>query len=146
MLPGWRSVINCIIFYVITLKLENIIKCTNQYKKAVGSHRQEGVSATHSAHSMGNSFGGIKRAVEEEFERVRLLGKEGRQYIVLDQVLQIENTKWESYPIDFTHLGTLFMLDKEKNGKFTIYVRMLRSLGLPSPHSMAHFPHFLVLL
>jgi hypothetical protein len=71
---------------------------------------------------MGNSFGGIKRAVEEEFERVRALGKDGRQYIVLDQVLQIENTKWESYPIDFNHLGTLFMLDKEKNGKFTIYV------------------------
>merc|ERR1712137_573550 len=38
-----------------------------------------------------------------------------------DQVLQIEHTKWESFPIDFTHVGTLFVLDKEKNGKFTIY-------------------------
>lgn len=71
---------------------------------------------------MGNNFGGIKRAISEEFDRVRLLDKDERDYIVLDQVLQIEHTKWESFPIDFTHIGTLFVLDKEKNGRFTIYV------------------------
>lgn len=77
---------------------------------------------------MGNSFPIIKRAIEEEFERVRALDKSERDYIVLDQVLLIEHTKWESFPIDFTHVGTLFALDKEKNGQFTIYVRLFTFL------------------
>src|SRR3990167_9820968 len=68
---------------------------------------------------MGNNFSEIQLGIKDEFERVRQLDKD-RDYIVLDQVLQIENTKWESFPIDFTHLGTLFVLDKERNGKFTL--------------------------
>ena len=41
---------------------------------------------------------------------------------VLDQVLQIQNTNWESYAVDFTHIGTLFVLDRRKNGKFFLEV------------------------
>eukprot|EP01096_Ripella_sp_DP13-Kostka_P007022 TRINITY_DN2556_c0_g1_i1.p1 TRINITY_DN2556_c0_g1~~TRINITY_DN2556_c0_g1_i1.p1 ORF type:complete len:255 (+),score=82.43 TRINITY_DN2556_c0_g1_i1:78-767(+) len=71
---------------------------------------------------MGNAYTNIQKAIGEEYERVAGLNKTGssRNYIVLDQVLKIQKTGWESFPIDFAHLGTLFVLDRNKSGKFEL--------------------------
>lgn len=80
---------------------------------------------------MGNSYSNIQKAIVEEFERVLALGKnsgDSRDFVVLDQVLKIERSGWENYPVDFSHIGTLFSLDHRKSGKFELRV----SLQFPS--------------
>eukprot|EP01094_Clydonella_sp_ATCC50884_P016297 TRINITY_DN2707_c0_g2_i1.p1 TRINITY_DN2707_c0_g2~~TRINITY_DN2707_c0_g2_i1.p1 ORF type:complete len:236 (+),score=76.85 TRINITY_DN2707_c0_g2_i1:260-967(+) len=68
---------------------------------------------------MGHSYSQISdQFIPEEFDRCRALYRKERDYLVLDQVLQIQNTNWESFAVDFTHIGTLWVLDRRKNGKF----------------------------
>lgn len=69
---------------------------------------------------MGNTYSGIVKAIDEDFERVQQLAEgPSRDYLVLDQVLQMQNSS-ESYQVDFTHMGTLFALDRNRDGKFTL--------------------------
>jgi len=67
---------------------------------------------------MGNTFPNIVKHVCDEYDRV-LNMNDGppRDYLVLDQVLEIKPVR--AYPIDFSHLGTLFTLDRDKRGRFT---------------------------
>ena len=68
---------------------------------------------------MGHVFSQVDKNIKEEFDKVNSLYRgEKREYIVLDQVLQIQQTNWESHAIDFTHLGTLFVLDRNHDGRF----------------------------
>ena len=72
---------------------------------------------------MGNIYSGVIQTIKDEYERVRQLNKEeDRDYLVLDQILNIQLPQSETHPVDFTHVGTLFVLDKEKDGRFTLEV------------------------
>jgi len=72
---------------------------------------------------MGHSYSLIPHYVTEEFEKAKALykGDKPRDYIVLDQVLQMSNANWASYPIDLTHLGTLFVINRDKSGRFVLH-------------------------
>lgn len=67
---------------------------------------------------MGNNVNTARQHIETEFRRVQALNntQPTRSYLVLEQVLQIQPLK--GYSVDFSHLGTLFVLDKTKAGKF----------------------------
>jgi hypothetical protein len=57
---------------------------------------------------MGASNSNLSRCLEDEFNR---LAKEGRKYLVLDEVLAIRLTP-SSWTVDAVHLGVLFVIDR----------------------------------
>jgi len=71
---------------------------------------------------MGNQ-GSIQRHISEEFKRVKEATKKkngkihSADYLVLDQVLQMQ--PFREQPVDVAHLGTLFCLDENKDGRFS---------------------------
>jgi len=69
---------------------------------------------------MGNSESGIDKGLEmhiqSEFERVRK--DKTRDYLIIGEVLQLQSQ--EEYPFTFSHLGILFVLDDDKDGRVTI--------------------------
>eukprot|EP00735_Rhodelphis_limneticus_P011334 TRINITY_DN4420_c0_g1::TRINITY_DN4420_c0_g1_i1::g.7312::m.7312 TRINITY_DN4420_c0_g1::TRINITY_DN4420_c0_g1_i1::g.7312 ORF type:complete len:224 (+),score=18.74,EF-hand_1/PF00036.27/0.063,EF-hand_1/PF00036.27/1e+02,EF-hand_1/PF00036.27/5.9e+02,EF-hand_6/PF13405.1/0.13,EF-hand_6/PF13405.1/1.8e+03,EF-hand_7/PF13499.1/0.023 TRINITY_DN4420_c0_g1_i1:143-814(+) len=66
---------------------------------------------------MGNaaSISSVISYIDSEFERLR--ADKTRDYLILDEVLRIQSPK--EYDIDFSHIGTLFVLDKQHSGKIT---------------------------
>eukprot|EP00276_Gloeochaete_wittrockiana_P009732 CAMPEP_0184647952 /NCGR_PEP_ID=MMETSP0308-20130426/5001_1 /TAXON_ID=38269 /ORGANISM="Gloeochaete witrockiana, Strain SAG 46.84" /LENGTH=235 /DNA_ID=CAMNT_0027079393 /DNA_START=13 /DNA_END=723 /DNA_ORIENTATION=+ len=58
----------------------------------------------------------IARYITEEFERVR--ANKEQDYLVLDQVLRMKPLR--EIPISFTHLGTLFVLDSDRDGRISL--------------------------
>eukprot|EP01104_Vermistella_antarctica_P021109 TRINITY_DN933_c0_g3_i1.p1 TRINITY_DN933_c0_g3~~TRINITY_DN933_c0_g3_i1.p1 ORF type:complete len:231 (+),score=61.35 TRINITY_DN933_c0_g3_i1:327-1019(+) len=89
---------------------------------------------------MGNNLSNVEQHFTAEYERVNGLNKgPAREYLVLDQVLQMAPAR--THPADFSHLGTLFVLDREKNGKFTresiaalIHLGQIREAKTKSTH------------
>lgn len=72
---------------------------------------------------MGNSFVGIQQHITDEFVRLSKNFKGNRDYIVIDQLLEFNMAGPEQmrvHPVQFTHLATLYVLDTEKEGKFTL--------------------------
>jgi len=70
---------------------------------------------------MGN-LASLRERTTEEFNRVRALRKNNKEeveYLILQEVLlmQPSNVSRE-YPIEVSHLGTLFILDSAKDGRF----------------------------
>ena len=67
---------------------------------------------------MGASFSldYIKPLISSEFERVKT--EQQRDYLKLSEVLQIKAP--EDISINFYHIGTLFRLDEDKDGRFTL--------------------------
>jgi len=62
----------------------------------------------------------LKERATEEFERVKNLRKNNdRDYLILQEVLLIQPSNVSrEHPIELSHLGTLFILDAEKQGRF----------------------------
>mmetsp|Transcript_43094 Transcript_43094/g.108847 ORF Transcript_43094/g.108847 Transcript_43094/m.108847 type:complete len:502 (-) Transcript_43094:78-1583(-) len=72
---------------------------------------------------MGNSFPGVQKTLTEEHARVLAMSNSKRKYLVLDQLSEMELSKTQAirdHWVDFTHIGTLAVLDKRKNGRFTL--------------------------
>jgi len=72
---------------------------------------------------MGNNLAQhVRQHIDNEFKRVSELNRTAKdkekKYLVLKQVLQLEPLK--THPVDFTHLGTLYVLDNKKAGRFTL--------------------------
>lgn len=59
---------------------------------------------------------GIQEYVKTEFERVRK--DKTRDYLILGEILQIKSQ--EEYPFTFAHLGILFVLDDDMDGRVTL--------------------------
>eukprot|EP00164_Ancoracysta_twista_P006722 GFYU01009420.1.p1 GENE.GFYU01009420.1~~GFYU01009420.1.p1 ORF type:complete len:230 (-),score=34.85 GFYU01009420.1:54-743(-) len=57
----------------------------------------------------------ITAYIKKEYERVNVTQ---RDYIMLDEILNIEPLP--DLPLDFCHLGTLYILDRAKNGRFRL--------------------------
>lgn len=66
---------------------------------------------------MGNdiSYDVLKTHVEKEFNRLK---KNKRNHLTVDEAKQL--CSFEDYPINFSKLAILYMLDADKNGKFSI--------------------------
>lgn len=62
----------------------------------------------------------IKKYIQNEFDRVRKIStnNDKRDYLTLDDMFLLQHPP--IMPIDFTHLGTLFVIDKNLDGKFTL--------------------------
>ena len=69
---------------------------------------------------MGNIESGLDKGIQEhcqaEFERVRRDAT--REYLILGEILQIKSQ--DEYPFSFAHLGILFILDEDKDGRVTL--------------------------
>lgn len=69
---------------------------------------------------MGNTESGIDKGIEQfivsEFERVRK--DNTRDYLLLSEVLQLQSQ--EDHPFSFAHIGNLFILDEDKDGRVTL--------------------------
>jgi len=59
---------------------------------------------------------GVQQYVVTEFDRVRK--DKTRDYLVLGEVLQIQSQ--EDYPFTFNHIGNLYVLDSNKDGRITL--------------------------
>eukprot|EP00961_Rhodomonas_salina_P177708 2396405-Rhodomonas_salina.1 len=57
----------------------------------------------------------ISRHCTAEFKR---LCPKGRDFLVLSELRQLQSI--EDLPIDMNHLGTLFVLDADRNGRVTL--------------------------
>ncbi|KAL0482490.1 E3 ubiquitin-protein ligase [Acrasis kona] len=66
---------------------------------------------------MGNINDTIRDHVEREFRRVRTKGSE-KEFLTINEAKKLNSM--EDSPIDFKKLAVLFMLDVDKNGKFTL--------------------------
>ena len=69
---------------------------------------------------MGNIESGLDKGIQQqiisEFERVRK--DDTRDYLVLGELLQIQSP--EDFPFTFNHIGNLFVLDSNKDGRVTL--------------------------
>jgi len=102
---------------------------------------------------MGNQAS-IQRHISEEFKRVKEATKKkyvknyDKDYLVLDQVLQMQ--PFREHPVDIAHLGTLFVLDKDKDGRFTeqefiAFAQMFASKKTITADFQAHLQAFCTL-
>src|SRR3989338_4594246 len=74
---------------------------------------------------MGNTYPGIQQHIREEFERLfkQAKAQPNRDWIVIDQLLQFNMERPEQlrlHKVDFTHIGTLFVLDTDRRGQFRL--------------------------
>ena len=61
----------------------------------------------------------LERFISEEFEKQRLKSKSKKDYLVLyDMVISLELP--DDYRITTQHLGLLFMMDWDKDGRFSL--------------------------
>eukprot|EP01100_Stratorugosa_tubuloviscum_P012425 TRINITY_DN590_c0_g3_i2.p1 TRINITY_DN590_c0_g3~~TRINITY_DN590_c0_g3_i2.p1 ORF type:complete len:238 (-),score=81.83 TRINITY_DN590_c0_g3_i2:89-802(-) len=69
---------------------------------------------------MGNNVDKVTQHINTEYARVAAMNtvEPKPNYIILDQVLAMN--EYSTYATDFSHLGTLYILNSDKNGKFTL--------------------------
>lgn len=69
---------------------------------------------------MGNTESGLDKGIQQyivgEYERVRK--DNTRDYLILSEVLQLQSQ--EDYPFTYAHIGNLFVLDQDKDGRVTL--------------------------
>ena len=58
----------------------------------------------------------LRGFIEKEFNRLR--GDQPRDYLVLTEVLRFKAIR--DIPVDFGHMGTLYAVDADKDGRFTL--------------------------
>ena len=62
------------------------------------------------------SFDYVRQLIAAEFQRI--LGDKERDYLHLSEVLQIKPP--EEITLSFYHIGTLFVIDDDKDGRFSL--------------------------
>ena len=58
---------------------------------------------------MGAANSNLKRCIEDEYRR---LVKQGRDYLIIDEILAFKQPDTPWTPLDLAHLGVIFMLDR----------------------------------
>lgn len=69
---------------------------------------------------MGNIESGLDKGIiehiQQEFDRVRK--DKTRDYLIIGEVLQLQAS--DEYPFNFSHMGILFVLDEDRDGRVTL--------------------------
>ncbi|KAK9823610.1 hypothetical protein WJX72_004211 [[Myrmecia] bisecta] len=85
---------------------------------------------------MGAQNSNLRRCIEDEFQR---LAPEGRSHLVLRQIVQLHLPP-SMWVVDTCHLGVLFVLDNDHDGRFTLE-ELLMLVDLARQRSRRYQPH-----
>ncbi|CAL8472062.1 g11604 [Coccomyxa elongata] len=85
---------------------------------------------------MGAANSNLTRCIEDEFQR---LVKQGRNYLVLEEVLALRLPP-SSWAVDPSHLGVLFTVDSNHDGRFTLE-ELLSFVDLARQRSRCYQPY-----